>query len=55
VRPSKGIACALTAAAFFGASTPLAKTHPAEWIVYDALYAYCQEMIHRGKSDGAFR
>jgi len=27
----------------------------AEWIVYDALYGYCQEMIWRGKSDGAFR
>jgi hypothetical protein len=27
----------------------------AEWIVYDALYAYCREMIRRGKSDGAFR
>lgn len=27
----------------------------AEWIVYDALYAYCQEMVKRGKSDGAFR
>lgn len=27
----------------------------AEWIVYDALYAYCQEMIRRGKSDGAFK
>src|SRR5215468_10452983 len=27
----------------------------AEWIVYDALYAYCQEMIRRGKGDGAFR
>jgi hypothetical protein len=27
----------------------------AEWIVYDALYAYCQEMIRRGKPDGAFR
>ena len=26
-----------------------------EWIVYDALYAYCQEMIRRGKPDGAFR
>jgi hypothetical protein len=26
----------------------------AEWIVYDALYAYCQEMIRRGKPDGAF-
>jgi len=26
-----------------------------EWIVYDALYAYCQEMIRRGKSDGAFK
>ena len=27
----------------------------AEWIVYDALYAYCQEMIRRGKPEGAFR
>jgi hypothetical protein len=25
-----------------------------EWIVYDALYAYCQEMVKRGKPDGAF-
>jgi hypothetical protein len=27
----------------------------AEWIVYDALYAYCQEMVKRGKPDGAFQ
>ena len=27
----------------------------AEWIVYDALYAYCQEMVKRGKPCGAFR
>jgi hypothetical protein len=27
----------------------------AESIVYDALYAYCQEMIRRGKPDGAFK
>jgi len=27
----------------------------AESIVYDALYAYCQEMVRRGKPDGAFR
>ena len=27
----------------------------AEWIVYDALYAYCQEMVRRGKLNGAFR
>jgi hypothetical protein len=27
----------------------------AEWIVYDALYAYCREMTARGKPDGAFR
>ncbi len=26
-----------------------------EWIVYDALYAYCQEMIRRGKPEGAFK
>jgi len=27
----------------------------AEWIVYEALYAYCQEMIRRGRPEGAFR
>jgi hypothetical protein len=27
----------------------------AEWIVYDALYAYCQEMVRRDMPDGAFR
>ncbi len=27
----------------------------AEWIVYDALYAYCLEMLKMGKPDGAFR
>ncbi len=27
----------------------------AEWIVYDALYAYCQQMIQRGKPNGAFK
>ncbi len=27
----------------------------AEWIVYDALYAYCQEMVRRGRHEGAFR
>ena len=26
----------------------------AEWIVYDALYAYCKEMVKRGKPNGAF-
>ena len=26
----------------------------AEWIVYDALYAYCQEMVKRGKPHGEF-
>ncbi len=26
----------------------------AEWIVYDALYAYCQEMVRRGTVHGAF-
>jgi hypothetical protein len=26
----------------------------AEWIVYDALYAYCQEMVRSGRSGGAF-
>lgn len=27
----------------------------AEWIIYDALYAYCQEMIRQGKIGGAFK
>ena len=26
----------------------------AEWIVSDALYAYCEEMVKRGQPDGAF-
>ncbi len=26
----------------------------AEWIVYDALYAYCREMVRQGKPSGAF-
>jgi len=26
----------------------------AEWIVYDALYAYAQEMVKRGKPAGQF-
>jgi hypothetical protein len=27
----------------------------AEWIVYDALYAYCQVMVGQGKPDGMFK
>jgi hypothetical protein len=27
----------------------------AAWIVYDALYAYCREMVKRGKANGAFK
>lgn len=27
----------------------------AEWVVYDALYAYCEEVIRRGKSKSAFK
>ena len=26
----------------------------AEWTVYDALYAYCKEMVQAGKPEGAF-
>jgi hypothetical protein len=26
----------------------------AEWVVYDALYAYCQEMVRQGKLNGEF-
>src|SRR6266853_689608 len=31
------------------------EVNAAEWIVCDALYAYCREMIRRGKPDGLFR
>jgi hypothetical protein len=27
----------------------------AEWVVYDALYAYCQEMVRQGRPDGMFK
>jgi len=27
----------------------------AEWLVYDALYAYCKEMVRQGKPEGAFK
>ena len=27
----------------------------AEWVVYDALYAYCEEMVRRGRRNGAFK
>ena len=27
----------------------------AEWLVYDALYAYCQAMVKQGQADGAYR
>jgi hypothetical protein len=27
----------------------------AQWIVYDALYAYCQESVRRGRLNGAFK
>ena len=27
----------------------------AEWIVYDALYAYCQESVRQGKPDGMLK
>jgi hypothetical protein len=31
------------------------EVNAAEWIVYDALHAYCQEMVKRGKPNGAFK
>jgi len=31
------------------------EVNAAEWIVYDALYAYCQQMVNRGKPEGAFK
>lgn len=31
------------------------EVNKAEWVVYDALYAYCQEMVKRGKPNGAFQ
>ena len=27
----------------------------AQWIVYEALYAYCKEMVSRGRQEGAFK
>jgi hypothetical protein len=27
----------------------------AEWIVYDALFAYCREMVRTGRPDGKFK
>jgi hypothetical protein len=31
------------------------EVNAAEWLVYDALYAYCQAMVSSGKPDGAYR
>ena len=31
------------------------EVNAAEWIVYDALYAYSQEMVKQGKGEGAFK
>lgn len=31
------------------------EVNAAEWIVYEALYAYCREMVRQGKADGAFK
>jgi hypothetical protein len=30
------------------------EVNAAEWIVYDALYAYCEEMVRQGKPGGKF-
>jgi hypothetical protein len=30
------------------------QVNAAEWVVYDALYAYCREMVQQGKRGGAF-
>jgi len=27
----------------------------AEWLVYDALFAYCEEMVRQGRGNGAFK
>ncbi len=31
------------------------EVNAAEWVVYDALYAYCQQMVKKGKLGGAFK
>jgi hypothetical protein len=31
------------------------EVNAAEWIVYDALYAYCQQSVRQGKPDGMFK
>jgi hypothetical protein len=37
-----------------GFTDDLEQNH-AEWIVYDALYAYCQEAIRQGRPNGIFK
>jgi hypothetical protein len=51
---SAGLKAVATGYALMGFKDDLSQNH-AEWIVYDALYAYCQEMVRSGKPDGAFR
>ena len=31
------------------------RVNAAQWVVYDALYAYAQEMVRQGRPDGAFQ
>ena len=31
------------------------EVNAAEWIVYDALFAYCQEMVRQSRPNGAFK
>jgi hypothetical protein len=31
------------------------EVNAAEWVVYDALYAYCQQMVRAGKPNGEFK
>ena len=51
---SAGLKAVATGVALLGYKDDMEQNR-AEWIVYDALYAYCQEMVKSGKPDGAFR
>jgi hypothetical protein len=57
-RPSFGARCPHTAASWFWATRDFnndqIEVNAAEWIVYDALYAYAKEMVKRGKPAGQF-
>ena len=51
---SAGLKAVATGFAALGYKDDL-ELNRAEWIVYDALYAYCQAAVQQGKPEGAFK